>query len=156
MKKIILPCLAVLLILASCKKTDIENPETQSSETSASVAANLSGWKTIGNWTAANNNYEASISDQKITSDIAGEGLVLLYAKGKAIQLLPGQVEKTYFYYQVEDGSIQINASTDFNKSLEFSYIIFSKEQLSSMEQKGINKSQLMKMSYQQVSQLKD
>lgn len=156
MKKIALLSLISLLAFASCKKDHLEEvPSPQSAETPA-VATQVSTWKAVENWTGSNNSFSASLSDESISSDVAQNGLVLLYAKDNTIQLLPGKVGKTYFYYQVQEGSIQINANSDVNKALQFSYVVFSKDELSSLEQKGVSRSQLMNMSYEQVSQLKN
>lgn len=83
---------------------------------------------------------------------------MLVYAKNNnSAELLPAQIGSSYFYYQVENGSVQIVANSAApDKKLQFNYIIFSKDQLNTLNQKGINASQLLKMNYQQIRQLKN
>lgn len=154
MKKIFFLSLVSLIAFASCKKDDIKTEAAQSSETIGTT----SSWKTIENWSSSENTYQGSINDDKISSDIASEGLVLVYAKSNSSSvLLPAQIGNTYLYYQVENGSVQIvanNAAPD--KAVQFSYIIFSKDQLNTLNQKGITSSQLLKMNYQQITQVKN
>ena len=157
MKKIQLLGLAAVLAFASCKKNDV-NTETQNVEVSKTQEAQISSWTAIQNWTTTEGSAQGSIADNNITTAVAGEGLVLVYANTKSTPvLLPARLGNTYFYYQVENGSIQINASkTDasFDKSQQFSYIILSKEQLQKLEEKGFSKLQLMAMDYSNVKQL--
>ena len=157
MKKIQLLGLAALLAFASCKKNDVTT-EAQTTGVSKSQEAQLSTWTAVQNWTTTEGNSQGSISDNNISAAIASQGLVLVYANTKSTPvLLPAQVGKTNYYYQVENGSIQINASkTDasFDKSQQFSYIILSKEQLQKLEEKGFSKLQLMAMDYSNVKQL--
>jgi len=154
MKKIFFLSLVSLVAFASCKKEDTKTEEAPSSETIGTT----SSWKAIENWSSSENTYEGSIADDNISSDIASEGLVLVYAKSNNGNIsLPAQIGNSYLYYQVENGSVQIvanNAAPD--KTLQFSYIVFSKDQLNTLNQKGIISSQLLKMNYQQITQVKN
>lgn len=154
MKKIILSSLILLVVFVSCKKQDVKNDSAQKPVTIGTA----SKWKTIENWIPSDSVYKTSIADDKISSDIVSNGLVLVYAKSNnANNLLPAQIGKNYFYYQVENGSLQITADDIApDKTLQFCYIIFSKDQLSMLEQKGISSTQLMKMNYQQITELKN
>jgi hypothetical protein len=153
MKKIFFLSLVSLVAFTSCKKDDIKTEAAQSSETIGTT----SSWKTIENWSSSEGSVEASISDDKISLDIANDGFVLVYAKdNNSVELLPAQIGKTYFYYQVQNGSVQIVANSAVSGKAQFSYIIFSKDQLNTLNQKGISSSQLLKMNYQQITQLKN
>ncbi|MBO9684318.1 MAG: hypothetical protein J7502_16915 [Flavisolibacter sp.] len=154
MKKILFLSLVSLVAFASCKKDDIKTKAAQSSETIGTT----SSWKAIENWSSSEGSYKASLSDDRISSDITNEGLVLVYAKSyNSSTLLPAQIGNTYLYYQVENGSVQIVANSAApGETLQFIYIIFSKDQLNTLNQKGINASQLLKMNYQQITQLKN
>jgi hypothetical protein len=160
MKKIQLFGLMVLIALSSCKKNDIEakSQAEQTNEVSNTSNAQLSNWITIQNWTTTGNNSQASIEDKNISSDVTKEGLVLVFTKSGATETaLPGQVGNKYFYYQVENGTIQINSVAKEGSSAaqqQFSYIILSKDQLQKLEDKGVSKSQLMAMNSSQVKQL--
>ena len=154
MKKILFLILISLVAFASCKKEDVKNASAQSSKTIDAI----SNWRTIESWVSSGNGYEGSISDSTISSDIASNGLVLVYAKSNTTnELLPVQIGKTNFYYQVENGSVQIIANDAApDKTLQFSYVILTKDQLDTLEQKGISSLQLMKMNYQQIRELKN
>lgn len=155
MKKILFLILISFVAFASCKKEDVKN--TTSAQSSKTIGT-ISNWKAIGNWVSSDNSYQGSISDSTISSDIASNGLVLVYAKSNNTnELLPAQIGKTYFYYQVENGSVQINTNDSApDKTLQFSYVILTKDQLNTLEQKGISSLQLMKMNYQQITELKN
>ena len=162
MNKIQLLGVVILFALASCKKNDIEkNATIETADITNARSNQVSNWTSLQNWTTTGNNSEALITDKNITAGIASEGLVLLYVKSNnSTQLLPARIEKTDLYYQIENGSIQINAATSkeasFDKSQQFSYIIFSKDQLQKIEEKGFSRSQLVRMDYEPVKQLVD
>jgi hypothetical protein len=157
--KIQLIGLVLLFALFSCKKNDIENNDIQTSEIENSKSTQVAGWTTIQNWSASGNSFQSVINDKNITASVISEGLVLLFVKtANGTRTLPSQVDHTNYYYQVEDGSLSIsamvNAGTDLEKEHQFSYIIFSKEQLQKLEEKGYSKSKLVQMAYEPVKQL--
>ena len=82
--------------------------------------------------------------------------MVLLFVKANnTTQMLPVKIEQTDFYYQVEDGSISITAmGATVDKNYEYTYFVFSKDQLQKLGEKGFSKSQLVKMAYEPLKQL--
>lgn len=153
MKKILFLSTILIAALTSCKKEDSKNDSAQS----PAAIGTVSNWKSV-EWASADSSYEATISDDKISSDVVNNGLVLAYAKSSDNrELLPAQIGKGYFYYQVENGSLQIHTKSSVPaNNLAFSYILFSKDELASLAQKGVTTLQLMKMDYAQITQLKN
>ena len=82
--------------------------------------------------------------------------MVLLFVKTKnSTQMLPVKIDQTDFYYQVENGSISISAmGASVDKNYEYTYVLFSKDQLQKLDEKGFSKSQLVKMAYEPLKQL--
>jgi len=148
--------LVLLFALFSCKKNDIENNQVQTAEIENAKTTQASGWTTIQNWSGSGSSFQSVIADKNITSDIASQGLVLLFVKANnSTQMLPVKIDQTNFYYHVENGSISITASGEsVNKSFEYTYVVFSKDQLQKLEEKGFSKSQLVKMDYEPLKQL--
>ena len=151
--------LVLLFALFSCKKNDIENNQVQTSQIENAKNTQSSSWATIQNWTGSGNSFQSTINDKNITAAVASEGLVLLFVKtNNSTQMLPVKIDQTDFYYQVEDGSISINAMVSngsaIDKSFEYTYVVFSKDQLQKLEEKGFSKSQLVKMAYEPLKQL--
>lgn len=151
MKKTILSGLIILLAFASCKKDFEETMTTAPTESAVARSQATNNWKTMKNWVESGGNYEASITDSTITAAVLSDGLVLLYINSGSIQLLPADVENTSFYYQAEEGSIRITANTTVEAGPAFSYVIFTKEELDKLEEKGVAKAALLKMDYQQA-----
>ena len=148
--------LVLLFALFSCKKNDIENNQVETAQIENSKTTQSSGWTTIQNWSGSGNSFQSSISDKNITTAIASEGMVLLFVKANnSTHLLPVKIDQTDFYYQVEDGSISITAmGASADKNYEYTYVVFSKDQLQKLDEKGFSKSQLVKMAYEPLKQL--
>lgn len=153
MKKILFLSLILIVAISSCKKEDNKMESAQTAENAVIV----SDWKTV-EWNASDSIYEGALPDEKISSDIVSNGLILVYAKSNNTnQLLPAKIGNSNLFYQVENGSVKINANnTSPNEALQFSYIVFSKEQLNTLAQKGITTLELIKMNYEQVKQIKN
>lgn len=152
MKKILFLSLILIVAIASCKKEDNKMDSAQTAQN----AVIASDWKTV-EWNASDSVYEGVLPDEKISSDIVSNGLILVYAKSNTNQLLPAKIGNSNLFYQVENGSVKINANnTSPDKALQFSYIIFSKEQLNTLTQKGVTTPELIKMNYEQVKQIKN
>jgi hypothetical protein len=160
MKAIKLIGLILILAITSCKKSDLnESNENQTPELSLATATTQE-WQVTNDWKASGNLHESTISNSAITEDIAANGLVLIYIKdihGSAV-LLPARIEQTNWFYQVENGLVQINAvqkdGTAFKNDQTFSFVLFSQDQLNRIAEKGITKFDLMKMDREQVKQL--
>jgi hypothetical protein len=169
MKNHHLPLLGIgLAIFAiSCKKADVQN-ENKSKDQSAlaSNTAVVSNWKTIDSWqTIAGKNsttYQSKIEDASITDEVISNGLVLVYANnGKSIESLPFEQKNgasTYsWYYQVSEGMINVSSqvrgtgSAAINQNIR--YFVLTPQQLEDLQTKGTSRSELMDMSYQQLSE---
>ena len=160
--------LGLILLITSCKKTDVQQPSLpeQPAEVAAVASASIkaSEWKTLGNWSTLKSEkfstHNSSIADSSITSSVTGTGLVLAYVKnGTTINALPFQEKGTkgsFWYYQVSNGSI-IFSCDDYSgsqslSSSEFKYFVFTPEQLAGLEAKGYSKVKLMQMTYEEVA----
>lgn len=164
-----LAIVVAMFIFVSCKKNDLQdvsfnndpvNNTESSVDNSATAKPSFSEWASVSNWNNEKkdgyNVYTGSFTDPTITSDITSSGLVLVFAKtGNTTESLPYNRENISWYYQVANGSIAVTATASANatidKSQTFSYVVLSKDQLNNLEAKGVTKSQLMNLSYQNV-----
>ena len=168
MKKNKLPVLslALMIVMASCKKNDVLPPNASSLKNSAVTnATTASEWKALSNWATSKGTnvttYSSKISDSSITADVAKSGLVLAYFKNSSnIQSLPflEKDKSSFAYYQISKGSLTFsvdnyNGSTSLTAN-SFAYFVFTAEKLKSLESSGYSKSKLMQMSYNDVAAL--
>jgi hypothetical protein len=160
MKNFKLPVLgfSLLLFVASCKKEDVK-PVDASVNQNALVSANSSQWKSLSNWSTLAGDkatYFSKLADSAITADVARTGLVLAFAKGdEGIQALPfSGKDNSYWYYQISKGSISFTTDASNASVKQFSYFVFSQQQLQQLEASGYSKSKLMQMTYNDVATL--
>jgi hypothetical protein len=161
--------LGLMLLIASCKKNDVQHESKTTNPAPVATALNAkssSEWTSVSNWSSSKaekfTTYNSSIGDSSITSAVAGSGLVLTFAKsGDAIKSLPFQEKGTtdaYWYYQVSKGTITLScdvySGTPALNTSGFKYFIFSPEQLKDLEAKGHSKTELMQLSYEGVAAL--
>jgi hypothetical protein len=174
MKNPKLPISLLLLIVlgASCKKSDYLNDKASSSlasETSvvaASPAVDSIGWNPSANWEVAKQDdysvYYFNIKDDKITNDVAENGLVLVYKKnGSSVSALPVEEKASganslYWYHQITEGNLMITVdaygtSTEPASANTFKYFVITPEQLKSLEAKKYTAASLMDLSYNEV-----
>jgi hypothetical protein len=153
--KVSLVGFALMLMVASCKKEDVQVKNTPASTT----ASPASQWKSLANWSTSTSdnqtNYSSKLSDSTITGGVATGGLVLVFKKsGSTIQSLPFQEteSKTYWYYQVSKGTVQVNSNNNQNLNEQsFSYFVITPEKLSSLEASGKTRLDLLQLSYEQA-----
>ena len=153
--KVSLVGFALMLMVASCKKEDVQVKNTPAS-TTASPAPQ---WKSLTNWSTSTSdnqtNYSSKLSDSTITGSVATGGLVLVFKKsGSTIQSLPFQEteSKTYWYYQVSKGTVQVNSNNNENLDQQsFSYFVITPEKLSGLEASGKTRLDLLQLSYEQA-----
>jgi hypothetical protein len=160
---------SLLLLIASCKKNDVQHENTLgNSPVAAAMAASAkaSDWKTLSSWASAKGDkfttYSSKVSDSSITSSVTSRGLVLAFVKnGSTINALPFQQKGTndsYYYYQVSNGTITLscdNYSGTANVSSEaFKYFVFTPEKLKDLESQGYTKIKLMQLAYEDVAAL--
>lgn len=147
---------ALMLLVVSCKKEDV-----QVKNTAPAAVSSTSQWKSFTNWSNSGSDSQATFSsklaDSTITSNVAAGGLVLVFKKsGTDIQSLPFQEtnSKTFWYYQVSKGTLQINSDDNSGQSLSsqsFSYFVITPEKLSSLEASGKTRLDLLQLSYEQA-----
>jgi hypothetical protein len=153
--KVSLVGFALMLMVASCKKEDVQVKNTAASTT----ASPASQWKSLTNWSTSTSdnqtNYSSKLSDSTITGGVATGGLVLVFKKsGSTIQSLPFEEteSKTYWYYQVSKGTVQVNSNNNQNLNEQsFSYFVVTPEKLSSLEASGKTRLDLLQLSYEQA-----
>jgi hypothetical protein len=163
MKNYKLPFLgfALVLLIASCRKEDIQANNTTNN---LSAVSNTAQWKSLSNWSSSKNEeittYFSKVSDSSITSNVVNAGFVLVFKKnGSDIQSLPFQEKssKTYWYYQVSGGSLRINSDNNGGQNLNaqsFAYFVISPEKLSALEASGKAKLDLLQLSFEQAEAL--
>jgi hypothetical protein len=153
--KVSLVGFALMLMVASCKKEDVQVKNS----TASTTASPASQWKSLTNWSTSTSdnqtNYSSKLSDSTITGGVATGGLVLVFKKsGSTIQSLPFQEteSKTYWYYQVSKGTVQVNSNNNQNLNEQsFSYFVVTPEKLSSLEASGKTRLDLLQLSYEQA-----
>jgi hypothetical protein len=153
--KVSLVGFALMLMVASCKKEDVQVKNTPTSTT----ASPASQWKSLTNWSTSTSdnqtNYSSKLSDSTMTGSVATGGLVLVFKKsGSTIQSLPFQEteSKTYWYYQVSKGTVQVNSNNNENLDQQsFSYFVITPEKLSGLEASGKTRLDLLQLSYEQA-----
>jgi hypothetical protein len=157
-----------VLTIVSCRKESMQqeevNTEVPAAAVSTTSSARLSAWQPVNSWSAAKQSasvYTGRIDDAAITAEVVNTGMVLLFAKnGTTTQSLPfKQDDNTYWSYQVEEGSVIVNADAGISKATidnnrQFQYIVLSKDQLDVLEAKGYSRSSLINISYQSASTL--
>jgi hypothetical protein len=154
-QKCFMLALCVALLATSCRKQDFmyEQPAAAASE-----------WKSISAWSAAtegsNTTYSAAINDKGITADVVANGLVLVFMKtANGVESLPFQQQgNTFWYYQVAENNIEMNAGVTGNAKPEgqpsFAYFILTAEKLKSLEEKGHSAASLMSLTYENAAAL--
>jgi hypothetical protein len=175
MKNLKLPLIGLTLILAvaSCKKNDLQE-ESQPVQTESAASAVITdsvdniGWQSSANWEASKQEnfsvYYFTIDDAKITSDVAENGLVLVYKKnGSAVASLPseekGNNSSNYWYHQVTEGNLLIlcdayGAASQPGTNNSFKYFILTPDQLKNLESKGHSSADLMNLTYAEAKGL--
>jgi hypothetical protein len=177
MKNVKLPIfgLSLVLLIASCKKDDLKQTGAEATtNTELLNDADAAGWQASSQWETVNQeNFSVryfNIEDANITSDVADNGLVLLYKKnGTSINTMPfeegtatgNDTEKhnaNYWYLQVSEGNLLI--SCDFYTTEapvtanSFKYFIVTPEKLQSLQQDGHTAEELMNLSYTDAANL--
>src|SRR5215203_5096481 len=155
---------SLLLLITSCKKTDVQHDSNSPTPVSASISSSSSpDWKSITNWSSYKTEkfttFNTKIEDSTITNAVAASGLVLAFTKnGNNINVLPFQEKGTndsYWYYQVSKGAISISCdaygSSQPLTATALKYFVFSPEQLNDLEAKGHSKITLLQLSYEEI-----
>ena len=153
--------IALVLLIASCKKEDVRQIDKTNS---TSGAATKTQWNSLSAWgnskTENVTTYFSKLIDSSITNEVVNNGLVLVYKKsGSDIQLLPFQEKdsKVYWYYQVAKGSIRINSENNDGQNLSastFTYFVVTPQQLSSLEANGKTKFDLLQLPFDEATSL--
>jgi len=150
---------ALLLLIASCKKEDVQPPKPSVNTNATAQAVNSSDWRSLTNWSTLKGEkttYFSKLSDSAITTEVAQAGLVLAFARdNNGIQSLPlSEKDNSYWYYQISRGNISFSTDATNPSAKQFSYFVFSKQQLAQLDASGYSKSKLMQMSYNDIAGL--
>jgi hypothetical protein len=165
--------LAVLLIVitaASCRKTENEFQQPQATvEQTASVATLPEGiiqsdWQSATAWNKVEQpTYSIYTSNIKgdISAENAEQGMVRVFkstGKNAVPVALPFEEtvdgQKQYWYYQVTEGNVMVAVDAYGSKAVnpadqtQFKLVILNKDVLSSFEEKGTSRADIMNMSY--------
>jgi hypothetical protein len=158
--------LALVLVFASCRKMDLPAPKaTETVKAANAVAAPVSAWKSVDNWTSTKQEnstaFSTRITDNALTSDNVSNGLVLVYKQeGGVIRSLPYRDKTTaqYWYYQASENDITINVdaqgSTNISDKATFRYFIVTEQKIKDLEAQGTSKLELMKMTFEKATSL--
>src|SRR3954470_7923520 len=123
--------LAMMILVASCRKTDADVPA------SAEQTVTVSGFKTVSNWQSNTENnvtsYSGRLQDSSITADVVENGLVLVYLKSaNSVSSLPVELKGTNnisWNYQVSENLIQVNADVNkgsLSQDVSFRYFVLN------------------------------
>lgn len=169
MKRISIITAGIFMIAASsCSKNELRSeqlytaPVVEATAAAAPSTATVSAWQPVSEWSAVQEGkaHSGSISNAAITTGVADNGLVLVFAqKGNSTQSLPYTDGDVYWNYQVEEGKVVINAAgtkdgMTIDRQQAFQYVVLSKEQLDVLETKGITKNELINLSYSQAMEI--
>jgi hypothetical protein len=172
--------LSIVLVATSCNKEDFKE-EAAADLTTSSARLNQAdtiGWKSSAKWETADQQTFSvryfTIEDPAITTDVADNGLVLLFKRsGSAINALPfeeGQASENtaddaenntsnYWYHQVAEGSLLISCdvyskATTPDNANSFKYFVITPEKLQSLETDGYTTEKLMNLDYTEAAAL--
>lgn len=173
MKKHKLPVVgfaALLLLMASCRKNDVQNTSTPAAvptvATASAAKTTSTDWTPATTWTPSKHEkfttYNSTIADSSITSDVTSSGLVLAFAKnGTEVHALPYQekgASDSYWYYQVSKSAItfscDVYSAAQSLNTTTFKYFVLNAQQLKEQEAKGHSKIDLMQLSYDKAAEL--
>ena len=178
MKNVKFPILALSLVLltTSCQKNDFsEEPATEVAPTTALTDADAAGWQTSTTWEVADQETFSvqyfTIEDAAITSEVADNGLVLLYKKsGQAVNALPFEESAStstegtesaaanYWYHQVTEGSLLISRDVYGKETPDvasaFKYFVITPDKLQALEADGYTTETLMNLKYADAAAL--
>lgn len=154
---------AIVLLVASCKKEDVQ----QNSPKAAPATIAKGSWNSLTNWSTTKTDdstttYFSPILDSSINTAITNSGLVLVFRKtGNNIQSLPfkDNSTSTYWYYQISNGLLRIDANSNSANQLNFngqtfSYFVFTSEKISFLKEQGKAETDLMQLTYDQALEL--
>ncbi len=144
-----------LVIFQSCKKTDLELPESPEL-----LTVETGSVQTQIGWTKSSTEeyiYSTIINEPEILSTIVSNGLVLVYkSENGAMQSLPFQSGGQTWNYSVNRGKIEVMVSSKEIPSgnISFQYIIFPVEQLQKLEDQKISREELIDLPFSSAKEL--
>ena len=164
----------LLLLIFSCRKNDLKNSSLENKSNVIAKHAdgvNESDWQKGSEWAGVEQPqysiYYTNIKADAITADAAEKGMIRVFKidnSGKSTESVALPFEETkgsqkfYWYYQVTEGNIMISVDiygskeNPADKSL-FKYVVLSNEVVDGFEKKGTSKSDLMRMSYDGITE---
>ena len=170
---------SLAFVMASCSKIDFEEEAVSEVAVHSEIAANAVGWQSSFVWETVGQDelsvHYVTIEDDGITTDVADDGLVLLFKRnGASVSSLPieegaGAQESAteesaaplskYWYHQVSAGNLLITCD-DYAKSgtpegaNSFKYFIITPEKLQSLSTEGYTAESLMALDYDAAAAL--
>jgi hypothetical protein len=164
----------LLCAIVSCRKNQLEGISEKENIQTASTQnqASESDWMPATQWNTAERPthtvYFTNIKTGNITAANANNALVRIYKKDNSGKIsstaLPFEEnvgsQKLYWYYEINEGEIMVSVDVYGSKTnpltnSSFKYIILDNATVGDMESKGISKKQLMRMSYEDLNNLK-
>lgn len=164
--------IGLMLLAASCKKSDALYKESARQEANQQQTAattetgSVAVWKTASQWSSAAQEgftiHSTKLSDSSITSDVVAKGLVLVYMNdGKSVVSLPYQQKDggdAFWYYQLSKNSLQINCdayTAGINpSSVQVKYFVITPTQLEELAKAGHDKKSLLTLTYDNAAAL--
>jgi hypothetical protein len=158
----------ILLLAASCRKTDkLHQPASTSNEVAkaAASAPAASTWQ-AAQWNSNKQDkfttYNTQIKDSSITTAVIKSGLVLVYINdGSAIASLPHQQKGSndaFWYHQLSKNTLQINVDVYAGQvnpaASQVRYFVISSERLAALQTEGKTKQSLMSLTYEDATTL--
>jgi hypothetical protein len=153
--------LAVVALFTACRKTDLQSNALPEQPAVAAVKE-VNNWKSVSGWnsstTGSNTSYSSKIEDSRLSSEVVGKGLVLVFMKkGDKVVSLPFTEEgkQVNWHYQVSDNVLQINGDAAGKTAIsdeQISYFVLSPEKIKALEAEGTSKIDLMSFTYEKAA----
>lgn len=154
--------LAVVTFFTACRKTDLPANEVTEPQTLAAEVKPTDNWKSVTSWSsnASGNatNFSSRIEDDRLSSDVVNNGLVLVFMnqEGKVVSLpFTEEATKTNWHYQVSGNVLQINGEATGTTEIsteQISYFVISPEKIKALEAEGTSKIDLMSFTYEKAA----
>ena len=175
MKNVRIPLAASLsfLLITGCRKADVKSSLVNNSNVIAkhTDGVNESDWKAGNEWAGVEQPqysiFYTNIKAGAVNAEAAEKGMIRVFKINNSDNVsesvaLPFEEtngsQKFYWYYQVTEGNIMISVdvygskTNPAEKSL-FKYVVLSHEVVDGFEKKGTSKSDLMRMSYDGITE---
>lgn len=171
--RISLTAALLFLIFSGCKKNEVKSSSHDNTNVISKPTSgiNESEWQPANEWSGVEQPqysiFYTNIKSKAVTSDAAEKGMIRVFkinSSGNSTESIALPFEETngaqklYWYYQVTEGNIMISvdaygSKTNPAEKTLFKYVILSNDVVDAFEKKGTSKSDLMRMSYDGISE---